>query len=102
MHDARIIIAGTIILNPRKAELGTRLVLRFKLRSDDEQAMEAWFASARTPGEDFKREVVVEFGRRRRVRLTDAYPSIRRSVQDQIGRERVEYVVLYSGKEDIL
>ena len=101
MHDARIIIAGTIILNPRGAELGTTLVLRFKPGSEDAEAMEAWFTAARTPGDDFKREVVVEHRKRHAVKLHDAYPSIRRKAVDQIGRERVEYVVRFSGREDV-
>jgi len=101
MHDARVVIADTLVLSPRKTELSATLVLWFKPRSEDAHAMEAWFASARTPGDDFKREVKVEFGKRRRVRLADAYPSIRRTVTDQIGRERVEYVVRYSDREDV-
>lgn len=102
MHDARITIAGEPALNPRKTELRDgKLVLLLKPWSDEAKIMEAWFKIARTPGEDFRRNVLVEFSERKRFRLLKAYPSVRRNVEDGIGRERIEYVIFYGELEKI-
>lgn len=102
MRDARITIAGKPALNPRKAELKDGvLVLTFKPWSEDAKIMEAWFASARTPGDDYERKVLVEFDRHRRIRLLRAFPSACRTGEDEIGRERIVFEVHYSDLERI-
>ncbi len=45
-YDVRIMIANTLILNPRKAELRDgALVLRFRPGTEDAHTMEAWFVT---------------------------------------------------------
>jgi len=100
-YSARLTIGGDLVVNPRRAVLDGKLTVRFKPNSEDLKIMDSWFAAARTPGEKFKREVLVEFEKRKRFRLHEAYPSIRRIVRDQIERERVEFVVRFTGKEKL-